>query len=411
MIKNIFIAMDATTATKFENEFDVVDNASDAATQATSGTFRATDMTRDDKIVYSIVTSDQGIGDFKSQMVDFVHPLMTEQNNLSVHNMNSLFNVYRLLVPTDYQSLTLATKAGGETSKKLQEIFSAPADNTKSLFEYKPSGLTNTKTTAVYDAFSISIKVDDFSLDTLDRLDAFCTFMDETATRLNGGEKADAATTEKILTEKLGTDWANFYNLAKDHIANAPYKYLGGGVAEYGVFTDDGVQTLPQAWFDQHITNDTHHVIADSFDGLYLTENRAYNAMANDGVGRSEIESLIWSSPASDASYLNQGMRMLSGESDDLLRGVITTLQENTRLFKVNVTLDNGSTAQVSVFVDTTTGFVATNSEDVESNKKAFNALWKSLPGKKSDDYTPLYNSITDLIISYGYKMDYWEKQ
>jgi hypothetical protein len=410
MIKNIFIAMDDTNAAKFENEFDLADNAYSPSDQLTTGAFRATDMTRDGKTVYSIVTDDPSIKEFKSKMGDFVHPLMTELNNLSVHNTNALFNVYRLLVPTDYQQIVLSTKAGGETSQKLQEIFSGP-NYTESVYEYKPNGLTNAKTATVYDAFSISIKADDFSLNTLDRLDAFRTFMDQTVTKLNDGEAADASTTQRILTEKLGTDWANFYNVANDHIAGAPYKYLGHGVAEYGVFTDDGIQTLPRAWFDQHITNDTRHLIADSFDGFSLTEERAYSAMAGDGVDRSEIEALISSNPESDTSYTNQAVRYLSGESDDILRGVISGFQNSTRIFEVEVTLSDGTSTQVEVFVDTTTGFVATNSDVPENNQKAITSLQKSMPGKSSADYSELYNELQDLIVSYGYKMDYYEKQ
>lgn len=403
--------MDDTTATKFEDEFDVVDNTLDAEIQSTSGAFRATGMTRDDKTVYSIVTDDSGITDFKSKMADFVNPLMTDLKNTSVHNMNALFNVYRLLIPTDFQSLTLATKASGETSQKLQEIFSTPADNTKSLYEYKPSGLTNSKTGAVYDAFSISIKKDDFSLDTLDRLDAFCAFMDQTVTKLNDGEKADVATTEKILTEKLGTDWANFYSVAKDHIAQAPYKYLGGGVAEYRVFTDRGFQTLPQVWFDQHITADTKHIIASNLSANPFTRTEDYNRYMQDGVSVKKLKPFIWSNPESDTRYSNHAVRMLSGESDDILRGVISDLQNNTRVFKVSITLDNGTASELQVFVDTTTGFVATDSTDDESNMRAIWALDKSLPGLSSADYSDLYNDINDLIVSYGYKMDYYEQQ
>jgi len=409
MIKNIFIAMDDTNAAKFENEFDLADNAYSPSDQLTTGAFRATDMTRDGKTVYSIVTDDPSIKEFKSKMGDFVHPLMTELNNLSVHNTNALFNVYRLLVPTDYQQIVLSTKAGGETSQKLQEIFSAPADNKKSLYEYKPNGLTNTKTATVYDSFSITIMADDFSLDTLDRLDAFRTFMDETVTKLNNGEAADAPTTERILTEKLGTDWANFYNVANDHIARAPYKYLGHGVAEYGVFTDSGIQTLPRAWFDQHITNDTRHVIADSFDGFSLTEERAYSAMAGDGVDRSEIEDLIWSNDENDASYTNQAVRYLSGESDDILRGVISGFQTNTRIFEVEVTLDDGTSTQVEVFVDTTTGLVATDSDVPENNQKAILYLQNNMPGQSDADYSELYKEINVALIKKAADMGYYE--
>jgi len=405
--------MDDTNAAKFENEFDLADNAYSPSDQLTTGAFRATDMTRDDKTVYSIVTDDSSIAEFKSKMSDFVHPLITDLNNVSVHNKNALFNVYRLLVPSDYQQIVLSTKAGGETSQKLQEIFAAPYDNTKSLYEYKPSGLTNAKTATVYDAFSITIMADDFSLDTLDRLDAFRTFMDQTVTKLNNGEAADASTTQRILTEKLGTDWANFYNVANDHIARAPYKYLGHGVAEYGVFTDDGIQTLPRAWFDQHITNDTRHLIADSFDGFSLTEERAYSAMAGDGVDRSEIEALISSNPESDTSYTNQAVRYLSGESDDILRGVISDFQNNTRIFEVAVTLSDGSLRTVNIFIDTTEEFVGTGIEGlVEGDDQkaildqAFDLLYDAMP-YTDDPATNPYDKFSDTFEAYGQKMNY----
>lgn len=257
------------------------------------------------------------------------------------------------------------------------------------------------------------------------------SFLNAVIIRFNDkfGKKSDSAfltteQTEAAIQKSVGRDMAALYNFADaiitENFVVAPAavatvpgpvgkKKLADNVTEQGVFTTGGLETLPKAWFDQHLTNDTRDAIAKRFGDNFLSGTKVYDLVLKDGVSVKKLEPFIWSNPESDTSYKNQALRAVSGESDDILRGVISDLQNNTRVFTVDVTLDDDSTAQVQVFVDTTTGFVATNSGDAESTQAIY-ALRKSVPGSEDADYSPLYHEINNLIITYGYKMGYYEK-
>jgi hypothetical protein len=552
MIKSALVAMNDTNAAKFENEFDTVDNqttgtdgtSSDATAeaQAQSGAFRATDMTRKGMKVYSIETTDAGFTAFFGEMGKFVAPLMANEHNLS---LNPIQNAYRVLSDDNSHAVDLAATHGSAPAQELANFFTTtpPTSMTTQVSDSSIRDKGADRKTTVYDEYAISFANNDFSADTIARLQKFCIYMDATATTINGGTVPDAATTQKILAEKVGLSWVNFYNVAQDQIerskhtavtlampegitidwqirdafgdamsatapsaenpatklsvyeddasktftitlphddlsvatskqleefcavlenalsmqdgpldadatkaalienkfspewvkfysdakdqiarsieANKPVPYvsqgtdLGDGVTEFGVYSEKGVHTLPQNWFDQRLSADTKQLIMDRNDSSFSWDTTAYNEMAKDGVSLEDLNALIYSDATSAedaASGSFFSYKYWYGKADATIKGVIDGFAKNTRVFNVsvqNVSAANATPYTLQVFIDSSTGFVGTQfvgesqpaaENSADARKDGLINLYYIIPGEQDDN--PLYEYAKALSIS-----------
>jgi hypothetical protein len=169
--------------------------------------------------VYRIATDDDGFKDFFSLADPFIQSKMTK-DHLNDLSYNAIFNADNILRADHTHVVELAALHGSGVSAKLTEIFDVDQSSMMSVNEVA-NAIVDTSSNQLYDRHSISFDDTDFTLDTINRLKAFCSYVDQSAKDINHGVKLASEDLQKFIAEKIGLSWVNFYNVAQDQIARS----------------------------------------------------------------------------------------------------------------------------------------------------------------------------------------------